>query len=83
MPKLPQSWPTAAVPRLLNRELAAAYCGVSTGTFDAMVEEGFYPRALRVPGRRLLQWDRDELDAAITARRLNQNAKMDWLAAYR
>lgn len=92
MPKLPENWPSAALPRLMNREIAAAYCGVSPGTFDAQVETGTYPPPLPSDGRRNVLWDREELDVAITARRLSKVAptnttapesRKDWLAGYR
>ncbi|MDR3438997.1 hypothetical protein [Telmatospirillum sp.] len=94
MPRLPENWPSAALPRLMNREIAAAYCGVSPGTFDAQVEDGTYPAPLPSDGHRNVLWDREELDAAITARRLNATpvpngnkgatpSRKDWLADYR
>lgn len=47
-------------PRLLSREQAAAYLGVSPGTFDKEVQDGLWPAAER-HGNRLL-WDRLLLD---------------------
>ena len=50
-------------PRGLNRAVAAAYIGVSIGTFDAMVADGRMPAAWRM-GTRLV-WDLRRLDAAL------------------
>jgi len=58
---------TAALPdwpRMLRAELAAAYCGVSEGTFRNMVSEGIYPSpALKRPG--IVAWDRIAIDKCI------------------
>ena len=48
-------------PRLLRKKEAAAYCGVSTPTFDKWVAAGSLPAALPGIGR----WDRNGIDAAI------------------
>ena len=57
--------PLSLPPRGLSREQAAAYIGVSSGMFDAMVADGRMPRP-KEANRRLL-WDRLELDAAFSA----------------
>jgi predicted DNA-binding transcriptional regulator AlpA len=49
---------------LLNRALAAEYCGVGIDTFNANVDRGALPRPLQLPTGAML-WDRAELDAAI------------------
>jgi predicted DNA-binding transcriptional regulator AlpA len=49
---------------LLNRALAAEYCGVAVDTFNANVDRGALPRPLQLPTGAML-WDRAELDAAI------------------
>src|SRR6516165_6224004 len=51
-------------PRLLNRAVAAEYCGVGVDTFNANVDRGALPRPLHLPTGAVL-WDRTELDAAI------------------
>ncbi len=58
MPSLP------TCPRVvLCRAAAAAYVGVSAGTFDSMVAEGQMPAAWRIGSR--LVWDLRRLDAAL------------------
>ena len=47
-------------PRWLNQRGAAAYLGVSAGTFRTEIKHGVWPG----PGRRLNLWDRKALDAA-------------------
>ncbi|MCB0221066.1 MAG: hypothetical protein KDH09_15320 [Chrysiogenetes bacterium] len=49
-------------PRGLNREQAAAYIGVGTTLFDAMVKDGRMPDPIRIGARAI--WDRWKLDAA-------------------
>ncbi|QAY95091.1 hypothetical protein CWB41_04575 [Methylovirgula ligni] len=49
-----------ALPRLMTKTQAAAYCGVTLPTFGKWVEKGFIPKAL--PMRK---WDRHAIDAAI------------------
>lgn len=53
------------VPRLLSREMAARYVGLSPNTFDKEVRAGTFPRsvALRASTRKL--WDRVALDRAL------------------
>lgn len=55
-------------PRLLSREQAAAYVGLSPNQFIEEVENGAFPQAVRLLSvtRRAL-WDRLELDAVISA----------------
>jgi hypothetical protein len=53
-------------PRLVDAELAAAYCGLSVGAFIKSVDEGRYPQALADGKRRL--WDIRALDAAVDRR---------------
>lgn len=57
--------PPSLPPRGLSRVQAAAYVGVGTTTFDAMVTDGRMPRPKRVGARTV--WDRRELDAAFSA----------------
>jgi hypothetical protein len=54
--------PPGALPRFLSRPQAAAYVGVSPGTFDGEVARGLWPAPLR-RGRRCT-WDRQLLDLA-------------------
>lgn len=60
-PRLPEGM----TPRLLSREQAAAYVGLSANQFDEEVRAGRFPAsvALYVTRRRL--WDRSALDAAL------------------
>jgi predicted DNA-binding transcriptional regulator AlpA len=51
-------------PRLLNREGAAAYIGVSANTFDDLVKEGKMPKPKQLSTRRH-GYDVRELDAAV------------------
>ena len=51
--------------RGLNREQAAAYVGVSPGTFDAMIAEGLMPPPKRYRTRTI--WDVQALDLAFEA----------------
>lgn len=55
--------PLSLPPRLLTRELAAAYLSLSTYMFDGMVADGRMP-APKVVGNRLL-WCRLALDKAV------------------
>lgn len=52
-------------PRGLNRIQAAAYVGVSPGTFDKLVSDGLMPKPKRVRSR--LIFDKQELDVAFSA----------------
>ena len=56
--------PPSLPPRLVSREVAAAYVCVSPNTFDRMVDEGRMPRPKRLGDRRIA-WDVRELDAAV------------------
>jgi predicted DNA-binding transcriptional regulator AlpA len=51
-------------PRLLTREQAAAYCGVSLTTFAAWVRRGIVPGPVHTTHR----WDRKAIDAALDMR---------------
>ena len=66
MPKqgaLPPSLP----PRLVTREVAAAYVGVSPNTFDELEGRGLMPKARVIPGLRRKLHDLRELDIAVDA----------------
>ena len=56
--------PPTLPPRLIGRDAAAAYVGVSPNTFDKMVADGLMPNPRRLTERRLA-WDVRQLDAAI------------------
>jgi predicted DNA-binding transcriptional regulator AlpA len=56
--------PPTLAPRLVSRDVAAAYVSVSPTKFDEMVEDGSMPRPKRLRGRRKA-WDIRALDAAI------------------
>jgi hypothetical protein len=58
--------PASLAPRLILREIAAAYTSVSPTTFDAMVDAGIMPPARKVFGRRKA-WDVRQLNIAIDA----------------
>lgn len=55
--------PPSLAPRGLSREQAAAYVGVSTTTFDALVKSGKMPKPKRPKESRTI-WDRRQLDRA-------------------
>jgi predicted DNA-binding transcriptional regulator AlpA len=62
-------------PRGLSRVQAAAYVGVGTTLFDAMVKDGRMPKPFRINTRIL--WDRYKLDAAFDA--LSDQNETRWL----
>ena len=49
-------------PRGLSRIEAAAYIGVSPGTFDKLVKDGLMPEPIPIRSRKV--WDRLRLDSA-------------------
>lgn len=57
--------PRGAWPLGLSRIEAAAYIGVSAGTFDELVASGHMPGPKRLRARKV--WDRYALDAAFAA----------------
>lgn len=63
-PRLPRqaALPPSLPPRLVGREAAAAYVGLSASKFDMLVQDGRMPRPRRIDSRRL--WDVRQLDAA-------------------
>lgn len=68
----------SVIPRLLTRQQAAAYCGVSVPTFD-----GICPvKAIALGnGKRLERFDRISLDGWIDSLALNgRETSKDWLA---
>ena len=56
--------PPTLAPRLIGRDAAAAYVGVSPNTFDKMIADGLMPNPRRLTERRLA-WDMRQLDTAI------------------
>jgi hypothetical protein len=56
-------------PRGMSRRQAAAYWGVSPGTFAKMVRLGIAPQPMVMPGITRRVYDRDQIDTAITAQR--------------
>lgn len=52
-------------PRLLPRDKAAAYVGLSPNTFDRQVAAGTFPAPFPLTGLRRRLWDVRALDAAI------------------
>ena len=57
--------PASLPPRGLSRAEAAAYVGVGTTLFDAMVRDGRMPALKRIHAR--VVWDRHRLDKAFEA----------------
>jgi predicted DNA-binding transcriptional regulator AlpA len=56
--------PANLPPRLIGRELAAAYVSVSPNMFDKMVKDERMPKPKRL-GPNRIAWDVRELDAAV------------------
>lgn len=69
--------PVGMTPRLLSREQAAAYVGLSPGAFDSEVDAGTYPRPFPLRRTKRLLWDRIELDRALDSR-LTTLVEGDW-----
>ncbi len=55
-------------PRLLRPNFAAAYVGVTPGTFATLVKNGIYPEPMRESGYQFVCWDRLALDKIIDAK---------------
>ena len=68
--------PPTLAPRLICRDAAAAYVGVSPNTFDKMVADGLMPNPRRLTERRLA-WDVRQLDAAIDRLPIDGDAETD------
>lgn len=62
MTKPTEILPSSLPPRGLSRAQAAAYVGVSTSLFDAMIGDGTMPAPRRYHKRTI--WDRVSLDEA-------------------
>ena len=61
-------------PRVLRREQAAAYVGMSPSLFVREVEAGALPRPIHLAGT-VKGWVRDDLDAWIDDRRAAQSER--------
>jgi hypothetical protein len=59
--------PQTIATRGLNIRQASAYFGVFVGTFRKLVRFGLAPEPLKLPGLDRNIWDRQALDAAMTA----------------
>jgi len=57
-----------AWPRRMQRDMAAAYCGVSVTKFNAGVRNGIYPEGVKDSGKIL--WYIEDLDAALNTIKL-------------
>jgi predicted DNA-binding transcriptional regulator AlpA len=68
--------PPTLAPRLIGRDDAAAYVGVSPNTFDKMIAEGLMPSPRRLTERRLA-WDMRQLDTAIDRLPIDGEAEAD------
>ena len=68
--------PPTLAPRLIGRDDAAAYVGVSPNTFDKMIADGLMPSPRRLTERRLA-WDVRQLDAAIDRLPIDGEAEAD------
>ena len=55
-------------PRLLSRERAASYCGLSPNQFTEEVDAGTFPGPVPLKRTRRTLWDRIALDRALDAR---------------
>lgn len=66
MPKQSTLPPTLA-PRLVSREVAAAYSCVSPNTWDQMVHRGIMPKPRLIPGTTRKAWDLREVDIFVDA----------------
>jgi predicted DNA-binding transcriptional regulator AlpA len=69
--------PLSLPPRGLSREQAAAYWGISPGTFDKLVDDGRAPSPKLINSRKV--WDRLALDLAFDA--LPDKQSSEWEVA--
>ena len=68
--------PPTLTPRLISRDDAAVYVGVSPNTFDKMIADELMPKPRQLTERRLA-WDVRQLDAAIDRLPVNGDADTD------
>lgn len=73
MPATAHPAPLPILPRILRRDLAALYCGVSVSTWDAEVAAGRAPKPMQVTAG-VKGWDRHDLDAWIEAQKATGDA---------
>ncbi|MCP1221360.1 AlpA family phage regulatory protein [Acetobacter orientalis] len=64
-------------PRILRREGAAQYLGISPSILDREVASGSLPKPIPITGC-IRGWVRDDLDAWIDDRRNGQNTLNEW-----
>lgn len=57
--------PAGVVPRLLTRDQAATYMGMSANSFEREVEAGRFPGPVKLSRVRLRLWDRAALDRTL------------------
>ena len=70
----PPAAPFPFLPRILRRELAALYMGVSPSTWDAMCKAGDAPPPVVITNG-VKGWDRHDLDQWIEDRKAAQAVK--------
>ncbi|HUL06291.1 MAG TPA: hypothetical protein VLV76_08160 [Candidatus Acidoferrum sp.] len=70
----------ALQPRLMSRDDAASYCGLSPNAFDAEVEAGTFPPPFKLARIRRLLWDVRALDAAMDRALIAEVRADDWNA---
>lgn len=71
--------PAGLTPRLLSREQAAAYVGLSANAFDGEVAAGTFPKPFPLRDTKRLLWDREELDRTLDARLTCQVEIESWV----
>ena len=64
-------------PRIMRRENAAQYLGISPSILDKEVAAGTLPKPIPITGS-IRGWVRDDLDAWIDDRRNIQNTVNEW-----
>lgn len=60
--------PDGLLPRLLDAEAAAAYCGLSAASFLEEVDAGTLPKPVTLRKVRRKLWDRNEIDHRLDSR---------------
>jgi predicted DNA-binding transcriptional regulator AlpA len=72
--------PAPIQPRLLSRDEAATYVGLSPNAFDAEVAAGTFPAPFKLNRIRRLLWDVRALDAAMDRALTTEVSADDWKA---
>jgi predicted DNA-binding transcriptional regulator AlpA len=67
-------------PRLLSRDAAAEYCGLSPNAFEQEVAAGTFPEPFKLAKVRRQLWDMRALDAAIDKKMTVEIHVNDWNA---